>query len=258
MILLNGQIVKPTVFPDRTTQVWKITENNPHLKYAPELKVTWEFEQEAELIHLAQLKMLLDNINPKAVKTLNIPFLPYARQDKQVSDSSTFALAPFARLLNTMEWDAVLVFDPHSNVEKLINRSFAIQPYKEIQQALGLIESDIIVFPDEGAWGRYRLLTMPHSACALSKTRNQLTGEITGMKMSSGFFTDVSNRRCLIVDDICDGGGTFVLAAKLLYKSGAKQVDLYVSHGIFSKGVDVLHNAGIKNIFTKEGLFVKG
>ena len=47
-------------------------------------------------------------------------------------------------------------------------------------------------------------------------------------------------RNCLIVDDICDGGGTFIPLAKKLKNAGAKTVTLYVTHGIFSKGLDPL------------------
>ena len=44
----------------------------------------------------------------------------------------------------------------------------------------------------------------------------------------------------MIVDDICDGGQTFIELAKALEKQGAHQIFLYVTHGIFSKGLDTL------------------
>lgn len=252
MIVINGKtIVHPTIFPDKTSQVWKL--DNQHLQYVGELRVIWEFENEAELIHLSQLKMLLDNINPKALKVLEIPYLPYARQDKQVSNRTTFALTPFARLLNTMEWDAVLVFDPHSKIDDLIKNVVSIQPSKEIEAAIGECQPDLIVYPDAGAQDRYFRLINIQSIC-LEKTRNQLTGEITGMKVED-FYAGQSliGKTCLMVDDLVDGGATFVGASILLHSLGAKEVDLYVSHGIFSKGLSPLRNSGIKRIFTKNG-----
>jgi len=57
----------------------------------------------------------------------------------------------------------------------------------------------------------------------------------------------------MIVDDICDGGATFILLAKELYAAGAKEVNLFVTHGIFSKGLIPLYEAGIKRIFTQDG-----
>jgi ribose-phosphate pyrophosphokinase len=57
----------------------------------------------------------------------------------------------------------------------------------------------------------------------------------------------------MICDDIADGGKTFIELAKSL-NGIVKDINLYVSHGIFSKGLKVLHDAGISKIFTKEGL----
>jgi ribose-phosphate pyrophosphokinase len=45
---------------------------------------------------------------------------------------------------------------------------------------------------------------------------------------------DVENEECLIVDDICDGGRTFLEIAKILKARGASSIELYVTHGIFS------------------------
>ncbi len=57
----------------------------------------------------------------------------------------------------------------------------------------------------------------------------------------------VKGKRCLIVDDICDGGATFVALARRLREAGAIEVSLFVTHGIFSKGKDL---EGIDNIYT--------
>ena len=64
--------------------------------------------------------------------------------------------------------------------------------------------------------------------------------------------TLLSNRRILIVDDICDGGATFVGLAKELRAAGAKKVYLYVTHGIFSKGLPL---EGIDKVFTTDSYF---
>jgi len=57
----------------------------------------------------------------------------------------------------------------------------------------------------------------------------------------------------LIVDDICDGGMTFKLLARDLLAAGAKEVHPYVTHGIFSKGLDTLKESGIGRFFTYKG-----
>ena len=85
MINVNGIILNITTFSDKTTQVWKLT----NLKNS--LHVVWDFENESEIIHLAQLKDLAD-ASGIDFSTLLISYLPYARQDKEVSNETTFAL----------------------------------------------------------------------------------------------------------------------------------------------------------------------
>lgn len=61
-------------------------------------------------------------------------------------------------------------------------------------------------------------------------------------------FGDVEGKICLITDDICDGGGTFLLTAMALKDRGAVDVKLYVTHGIFSKGLDIFRGI-VSNIY---------
>jgi ribose-phosphate pyrophosphokinase len=80
------------------------------------------------------------------------------------------------------------------------------------------------------------------------KKRDLKTGELTGFD----FYGEVRGKDLLIVDDICDGGGTFIgLAGKLRYE-GAKSISLYVSHGIFSRGIEILFDCGIEMVYTTD------
>ena len=54
----------------------------------------------------------------------------------------------------------------------------------------------------------------------------------------------------MIADDICVGGATFIALAKELKKKNAGKVVLFITHGVFSKGVDELFNSGIDEIWT--------
>lgn len=71
------------------------------------------------------------------------------------------------------------------------------------------------------------------------KVRDQSTGRITSYEVVG----NPKGKRVLIVDDICDGGATFITLAKALLGQGATEVHLFVSHGIFSKGTRVLFDA---------------
>lgn len=242
MIKLNGKEIIPTIFPDKTSQCWKF--NLPPFKAI----IEWDFESEAEFMHLCQIMTLLDKDTKLPLRKLILPYLPYARQDKEVSTESTFALTTFIKLINSLNFDEVVVFDPHSDKVLDIKNIKVIHPIKEIYMTLGSIRPDFVIYPDAGAMKRYSQL-IDYNYNYVKKERNQLTGEIT--KLEYDF--DVFNKSVLIVDDICDGGRTFITIAEALQYKGVKEINLYISHGIFSKGIEVLKQSGIKRIFTRNG-----
>lgn len=267
MISINGIPIIPTIFPDGTSQVWKL--NDKLIKYVQqndEVTVTWNFNNEAELIHLAQLKTLLNQlcsydsvIDKHTSINLHIPFLPYSRQDKEISNTSTFALDTFANLINGLEFDKVSTIDPH-NIQKT-KELFINMEVIETNKFLPDLKEYNICYPDKGAYLRYGKLNDKDLILAY-KNRNPLTGNIdnviisnlTNIQENQNTKVNIEGKKILIVDDICDGGMTFILVAKELLKYNPSQVDLYVTHGIFSKGIKVIYDSGITNIYTKEGL----
>lgn len=250
MIFLNGHLVTPTIFPDKTSQVWHLDAIAiQSLKRDNLAIVFWKFESEAELMHVAQLKLLIKATNPFACVNLHIPYLPYARQDKEVSNESTFALRAFAKQVDAMDFDFVHVIDPHSPIAKEeIGGLVVTYPKDQLVNAKNLTNADEVCYPDNGARNKY---TMIYDSRYLygEKVRDQATGQITRYELHG----NAKGKSILIVDDICDGGMTFILLAKELLQAGAKEVNLFVTHGIFSKGTQVLRDAGIKRIFTYKG-----
>jgi ribose-phosphate pyrophosphokinase len=85
------------------------------------------------------------------------------------------------------------------------------------------------------------------------KVRDQGTGAILSIDLETNGL-DVNGKNVLIIDDIIDGGRTFMETAKLLKSSGAAKVFLYGTHALCSKGVDILHDSGIEAIYSCEGL----
>jgi len=243
MITLNGKEIKPTIFPDGTSQVWKLDNIEPVKKN----RVVWEFENEGELMHVAQLGDLLHSVHSE--NSLHMPFLPYGRQDKKVRNDRTFALRTFCSILNTMPYKSITTFDAHSKLSMSLGVVVNTRPIDEVREAISNSECNFACLPDSGAFDKYNSY-LGMEFFGLNKTRNQLTGELKMEQMAGDYIKDKS---VLIVDDICDGGGTFILAAKNMFEAGAKEVYLYVSHGIFSKGTDILKEAGISKLYTKEG-----
>lgn len=247
MFKVNDQQIKVTIFPDKTSQVWKLPEE---LFLMQTINIDWYFDHEGEVMHLVQLVDLFRSRGPRVIN-LYIDYLPYARQDKKVSNETTFALSSFIKVLNILNIDKISILDPHSNNYLDLNaeRKY-IYPLSFIDKAFDLTLSEVICYPDVGAYDRYYRGT--NKETYFKKVRDSLSGEIIKIDIIKEM-CDVKNKNILLVDDICDGGRTFVKAVELLYSNGAKEVNLYVTHGIFSAGLQPLFDAKIKRIFTKNG-----
>lgn len=240
MILLNGRPVVPTMFPDKTSQVWKIPFEHVKSRFNV---VRWDFEHEGEIMHLAQLRDLCT-----FPLRLEIPYLPYARQDKDIFNHNTFALHTFAKILNSLKFEEVVCMDPHSDVAlKVIPNLNPTYPVREIASAAHECAATAVCFPDIGARSKYQ--NIPFRALYGDKKRNPDTGEIESLSIRG----IPKGETVLIVDDICDGGATFEKLARLLYSEYAKEVHLFVSHGLFTKGTKPLFDSGIVRIFTSKG-----
>lgn len=253
MLYLNGQPLSVTIFPDKTSQVWKLPESTFESR---KQSIFWNFENESEIMHLAQLQHLLQRTVSGLETTLTIKCLPYARQDKLIANDATFALQTFIRIINSMDFHKIIVTDPHNFDACRFNCQFqAVYPQKLVEQIAQEMDNNghftIFCYPDKGALKKYsevyKQSYRPHIYG--EKVRDQLTGNILNYKVVGGCV----NQNVLIVDDICDGGMTFKLLAKDLLAAGAKSVVLFVTHGIFSKGLQTLKDSGIQRVFTQDG-----
>lgn len=246
MIYINGSPLNVTLFPDNTSQVWHVSQLEiPDTNW---VHIVWEFSHEGEFMHLAQLKALLDAKGFDC--TLRIKYLPYGRQDKSITNESTFALTVFASLLNSCDFKDIIIHDPHSEAAiKMIHNSRAVWPTREVQRFVNMTNSDILCYPDAGALDKYNKIYQEPYVYG-QKVRDQATGKILSYKLVGRLNIGV---KVMIVDDICDGGATFVLLANELLNAGASEVNLFVTHGLFTKGLKPLFDSGIKRIFTQDG-----
>lgn len=247
-ILLNDQLVEPTIFPDGTSQVWKLEDYvNTGVKEF-EILFIWE-NNEAEVFHLMQLiQMLRTHFKPI---TLITPYLPYARQDKRVDNDSCFALRTFVSLLTHFDYELLhKACDAHPANAK----DFGIQSYYP-SSMLDFVdkEYDVIIFPDRGAYARYYDMFKHKIIYTCDKVREQSTGKILSLETPQ---MDLEYKEVCVLDDLCDGGGTFLWLADTLHKKGfsGNHLDLAVTHGLFSKGVDLLSDR-FDRIVTTDSLY---
>ncbi|QPI18337.1 ribose-phosphate pyrophosphokinase [Pectobacterium phage POP15] len=175
-------------------------------------------------------------------KVCYVPYIPYARQDRVMVPGEPLSAAVFGTLVNLCGFDRIIVDDPHSDVAPSHIKNVAI--FEQYEMALeilgpGFFDDAVIVAPDAGAIKKVTKLAQKvnHSQIGVgTKHRNLLTNEITATSYSG---PDVSGKRVIMVDDICDGGRTFIELGKVLRAEGATEVVLYTTHGIYSYGADV-------------------
>lgn len=194
---------------------------------------------------IVKLALLKNAIGKRTNTRLILPYLPYSRADRRFTDGDCFGLEAFGSLINSMGFDEIVTMDAHNaKAARLCIPVLRDVPATQfIERAIVTFakkhESDqvTVLFPDEGARNRYLLpprigtntdhVTVTVAHC--NKKRNSLTGKLEGFEVPSV----TSRYPAIIIDDICDGGATFVGIAQ---QCAGVQLALYVTHGIFSKG----------------------
>lgn len=206
-----------------------------NIEYVQQCWINAVISNSDDLVTLMLAADALRRAGSRAI-SLEMPYIPYARQDRVVNSGEALSIAVIARIINQLDFKRVVVFDPHSDVSSaLIDRVEVIPVEALIGRIFTDNKWDCVVAPDAGAEKKVaavaRRYEIPMVKCA--KKRDPMTGNLSGFAIVDG---DVAGRRCLIVDDICDAGGTFVGIASLLRAKRAADIDLFVTHGIFSRG----------------------
>lgn len=236
----TNQIITPTVFSDGTQQVWKLEQipKNPN--------IWWYYEGDHEIMTLLQLERLLEAESTRPMPLwITCPWMPYGRQDKKANNDTCFGLSV---LLDTFKYIQFVTLDLHGTTKRIRN----ISPEPLIGQAVDMTHPTAIVFADKSAMERYCPSGEYRDAFItyFDKSRDQATGKIEKMRLAIPL-TWTKGYSVLLVDDICDGGATFVRAASIL-KNGwdVEKLALYTTHGIYSKGVEILYEMGYDKIIT--------
>jgi ribose-phosphate pyrophosphokinase len=189
--------------------------------------------------HLMELLICVDALTRASAKRITavLPYFGYARQDRKMGGRTPISAKLVANLITRAGADRVLTMDLHSG---------QIQGFFDIPTdnllATPVLAEDIrdnyerskelmIVSPDVGGVSRARALADRLNAdLAIVDKRRSAPGQSEVMNIIG----DVKGRRCIVFDDIVDGGGTLCNAATALIDAGASEVSAYVSHGVLS------------------------
>lgn len=184
--------------------------------------------------------MCFKRIKPTFKPKLLITYMMYQQDDRLFNKTESFGLKVISEILNTLHFDTISVFHPHSDKIEFINNVEIIDNSIFVQYSIQHFNADSYwVIPDSGAFKtQFKQIQdrkFPNFITCM-KSRAHKTGDIETV-VNAG---DLDGRDCFIVDDICLGGRTFINIAEKLRENNCGKLYLVVSHGIFNNGIDHL------------------
>ena len=203
--------------------------------------------------NLMELLLSIDALKRSSAKNITavIPYFGYARQDRKVVPRTSISAKLVSNLIAKAGADRVVTVDLHSGqiqgfFDIPVDNLFATLIFaRHIKKKLKK-NNIICVAPDVGGTARARALgKLLNVDLAIVDKRRPAPGKSEVMNVIG----NVKNKTCILVDDIIDSGGTIVNAASELKKRGAKDVHVYVTHGVLSgNAVEKIKKSSIKNL----------
>jgi len=230
MITINinqQQGIKFLLYPDNQPHV-----NIQDINEGEEVKVICSITDSLTMMHLLQCSNALENLFAKK-KVLAIPYLMAARFDRLMQHGDSIDLKVVSDLINSCGFEKVYLFDVHSDTSTMLIKN-AVNVSNERLVAEYTKEDAILICPDAGAVkkvGKYFDWNKNIADVVYcNKSRDLSNGNLTLNVLTPEKCED---RNCVIIDDLCDGGGTFLGIASQIKP---KHLTLIVTHGVFSKG----------------------
>ena len=203
--------------------------------------------------HLLEMLLCIDALKRSSAKNITavIPYFGYARQDRKVVPRTSISAKLVSNLITKAGADRVVTVDLHAGqiqgfFDIPVDNLFATPIfYRHIKKRLKL-NNIVCVSPDAGGIVRTRGLSkLLDVGLAIVDKRRPSPGKSEVMNIIG----NVKNKVCIMVDDIIDSGGTIVNAAKMLQNKGAKEIHVYITHGVLSgDAVKKIKNSPIKNL----------
>ncbi len=209
--------------------------------------------------NLMELLILIDALKRSSAKRITavIPYYGYARQDRKPGPRTPISAKLVANLIERAGADRVLTLDLHAGqiqgfFDIPTDNLFAAPIFARDIQDQGQTDDVVVVSPDVGGVVRARALAKRIEApIAVCDKRRERPGESEVMNVIG----EVHGRRCVLIDDIVDSGGTLCNAADALLKNGATEVSAYITHGVLSGGaVSRIQNSRLKSLVITDSI----
>jgi len=203
--------------------------------------------------NLMELLLCVDALKRSSAKNITavIPYFGYARQDRKVAPRTSISAKLVSNLITKAGADRIVTVDLHAGqiqgfFDIPVDNLFATPIFTRHIKRKIKNKNLICVAPDVGGVERARALGRKLSAeLAIIDKRRSAPGKSLVMNVIG----NVKGKICIIVDDLIDSGGTIVNATEALKKRGAKEVHVYVTHGVLSgDAVEKIKKSKIKNL----------
>ena len=209
--------------------------------------------------HVMELLIIIDALKRGSAKRISaiIPYYGYARQDRKSGPRTPISAKLVANLVSVAGANRALMVDLHAGqiqgfFDIPTDNLFAAPVFIEDIKKKFSMSSTIIVSPDVGGVVRARAIAkrLESDLAIIDKRR-----EKAGISEVMNIIGDITNKNCILIDDICDTAGTLTNAASALKKEGAKSVCAYITHGIFSNpAIDRINNSPIDKMIITDSI----
>ena len=203
--------------------------------------------------NLMELLLCIDALKRSSAKNITavIPYFGYARQDRKVVPRTSISAKLVSNLITKAGADRIVTVDLHAGqiqgfFDIPVDNLFATPIFARHVRKKIKSKKIVCVAPDVGGTERARALgKLLNAELAIVDKRRPKPGQSQVMNVIG----DVRNKTCILVDDIIDSGGTIVNAAAALKKRGAKEVFVYITHGVLSgDAVKKIQKSAIKKL----------
>jgi ribose-phosphate pyrophosphokinase len=211
---------------------------------------------------LMESLILVDALKRASAKRITVvaPFYPYARQDKKHRGREPISARLVADLFKTAGADRIMAIDLHTAqiqgfFDGPVDHLFAMPLLSDYIRSKYPVDDLVVVSPDTGRvrtaeqWADElggREIAFVHKTRDIDAANEVVANRVVG---------DVDGKLCLLIDDMIDTGRSISKAANLLFDSGATDVVIAATHGVFSApATDLLKNSRASEVIVTNTL----
>jgi len=204
--------------------------------------------------NLLQALSIISQVRKISSRTFAIiPYMGYARQDKQFLSGEVITMSVIAKMLQSAGAKKVIVVDIHSNTAlnhfNIPTENISAVPelanyFKKLN-----LKNPLVVSPDVGGSSRSKKFAslLKTDFIVLKKHRDRKTGRVSIQTAK----VDVQGKDLILVDDIISTGDSIIKAAQFLKKQKCKRVFVACTHGLLVEGAEKkIRKAGVSRIIS--------